>query len=294
MILIVGGSGTLGRLVARHLLAAGEPVRVMTRYPESASALRDAGAEIVGGDLTNKQSLSQACTGVERVVAAAHSLLGRGRYASTKVDLQGHCELIDVARSKGVRHFVYTSAHFSDPAFEAIPFVRIKQQVEQHLRASGLSHTILRPTAFMDFHAHVLLGKPVIEGKRVVIFGRGERPRNFVAASDVARFAVRSLKEESLAGQAIDIGGPENLSNLEVVRIYEAASARTAKVIRVPASVPKLLSRLARPLHSGGAQMLQFAALAETADQRFDARGLEQRFSTRMTRLEDWVRLHAM
>ena len=47
MILIVGGSGTLGRLVARDLLAAGEPVRVMTRYPESASALRDAGAEIV-------------------------------------------------------------------------------------------------------------------------------------------------------------------------------------------------------------------------------------------------------
>jgi hypothetical protein len=39
--------------------------------------------------------------------------------------------------------------------------------------------------------------------------------------------------------------------------------------------------------------MLQLAALAETADQRFDARGLEQRFSTRLTRLEDWVRMHA-
>ena len=66
MILIVGGSGTLGRLIARDLLAAGEPVRVMTRYPESASALRDAGAEIVAGDLTDKPSLSQACAGVEQ------------------------------------------------------------------------------------------------------------------------------------------------------------------------------------------------------------------------------------
>jgi len=293
VILIVGGSGTLGRLVARDLLAAGEPVRVMTRSPESASALRDAGAETVAGDLTDSHSLSEACAGVEQVVAAAHSLLGRGRYASAKVDLRGHCELIDVARSSGVRHFVYTSAYFSDPAFEAIPFVRIKRQVEQHLRASGLSHTILRPTAFMDFHAHVLLGRPVIEGKRVIIFGRGERPRNFVAAGDVAQFAVRALKEESLVGQTVDIGGPQNLSSLDVLRTYEATSGRTASVLRVPVGVPRLLSRIIRPLHSGVAQMLQLAALAETADQRFDARGLEQRFSTRLTRLEDWVRMHA-
>lgn len=293
MNLIIGGSGTLGRLVARDLLAAGEPVRIMTRSPEGLSSLRDAGAEIVAGDLINEQSLSQACAGVERVVAAAHSLVGRGRYASTNVDLRGHCELINIARSKGIRHFVYTSAYFSDPAFEAIPFVRIKQQVEQHLRASGLSFTILRPTAFMDFHAHVLLGRPVIEGKKVLIFGRGERPRNFVAASDVAQFAVRALKDESLAGQTIDIGGSQNLSNLEVVRIYEAASGQTASVIKVPAIVSSLLSRLIRPLHSGLAQMLQFAALAETADQSFDARVLEQRSSIRMTRLEDWVQMHA-
>jgi NADH dehydrogenase len=293
VILVVGGTGTLGRLVAGDLLAAGEAVRVMTRSPESASALRDAGAEIVAGDLTDSQSLRQACAGAEQVVAAAHSLLGRGRYASTKVDLRGHCELIDAARSGGVRHFVYTSAYFADPAFDAIPFVRIKHQVEQHLRASGLSHTILRPTAFMDFHAHVLLGKPVTEGKKVVIFGRGEQPRNFVAARDVAQFAARALKEESLAGQIIDIGGPQNLSNLDVVRIYEAASGRPAKVMRVPASVPRLLSRVIRPMHSGFAQMLQLAALADTADQRFDAGALEERFAIRMTRLEDWVRTHA-
>lgn len=99
MILIVGGSGMLGRLIARDLLTAGEPVRVMTRSPESVSALRDAGAEIVAGDLTDRPSLSEACTGVEQVVAAAHSLLGRGRYASTHVDLRGHCDLLDVARS---------------------------------------------------------------------------------------------------------------------------------------------------------------------------------------------------
>jgi uncharacterized protein YbjT (DUF2867 family) len=293
LILIVGGSGTLGRLVARDLLAAGEAVRVMTRSPESASALRDAGAEIVVGDLTDSQSLRHACAGVEQVVAAAHSLMGRGRYASTKVDLRGHCELIDAAQSSGVRHFVYTSAYFTDPAFDAIPFVRIKQQVEQHLRASGLSHTILRPTAFMDFHAHVLIGKPVIEDKKVIIFGHGEQPRNFVAARDVAQFAVRTLKDESLAGQTIDIGGPQNLSNLDVVRIYEAASGRSAKVTRLPASVPRLLSRVVRPLHSGFAQMLQLAALADTADQRFDAGTLEERFAIRMTRLEDWVRTQA-
>ena len=285
MVLVVGGSGALGSLISRNLLAAGESVRVMTRTPAKAAQLLDAGAEVVTGDLIDRESLVRACRGAERVVAAAHSLFGHGRHASEHVDRAGHQHLIEIAKASGVRHFVYTSAYFSDPAFQAIPFVRIKHDVEQYLRASGLRYTILRPTAFMDFHAYVLLGKPVIAGKKVMIFGRGERPRNFVAASDVALFAVRALEDPSLAGEAVDIGGPENLTNMDVVRIYERIAGRKAKVAHLPTGVPSLFSRLVRPFHSGISQMLQMASLADTAEQRFDARSLQERFAVRLTRL---------
>ena len=290
MILVVGGSGTLGRAITLDLLSAGKTVRVMTRTPAKAKSLLDAGAEVVAGDLIDRESLIRACDGAEQVVAAAHSFLGRGRYASEHVDSVGHKQLIEIAKLKGVRHFVYTSAYFTDPLFLKIPFMRIKQEVEEHLRASGLSYTILRPTAFMDFHAHVLIGMPVIMGRKVMLFGAGERPRNFVAASDVAQLAVRSLDHGTLANQALDIGGPEDLSGGDVVNIYERVSGRKAQVTHVPTRVPSLLARMARPFHAGVAQMMQMAALADVAEQRFDARGLQERFALRLTRLEDWAK----
>ena len=293
MILIVGGSGVLGNLISLRLLAAGHSVRVMTRTPAKVASLRGAGAEIVTGDLVDRESIVRACTGAEHVIAAAHSLLGRGRYASEHVDREGHQTLIEIAKANGVRHFVYTSAYFRDLAFLAIPFVRIKRDVEQYLRTSGLSYTILRPTAFMDFHAHVLLGKPVIAGKKVVIFGRGEQPRNFVAASDVAQFAVRALDDRSLAGETLDIGGPENFTDLEVVRTYERAAGKKAKVLHLSPALPRVLSRLARPWHSGLGQMLQYASLSDVAEQRFDAGPLQERFPLPLTSLNDWVARNA-
>jgi uncharacterized protein YbjT (DUF2867 family) len=293
MILIVGGSGTLGTLVTTRLLAAGERVRVMSRNPEKAAALRAAGAQVVQGDLLDRQSVIAACAGADVVVAAAHSIFGRGRNASVHVDDAGHRQLIDIARAHGTRHVVYTSVYDHGPAYHAVPFFRIKRGVEQHLKASGLSYTIVRPTAFMDFHAHVLIGKPVLAKGKVVLFGRGEQPRNFVAADDVAQFVVLAVRDQSLAGEAVDVGGPENLTHLDVVRLYERISGRPAKVTRVPLGVARTVSRLVRPAHPGLSQILQASVLAEERAERFDARPLMARFPITLTRLEDWAAAHA-
>ena len=87
------------------------------------------------------------------------------------------------------------------------------------------------------------------------------------------------------------VGGTGTLGRLVARELLQAGEA--VRVMTHPMIVPRLASRLIRPLHPGAAQMLQMASSTETADQRFDARDLEQRFSTRMTRLADWVRTHA-
>jgi uncharacterized protein YbjT (DUF2867 family) len=289
LILIVGGRGVLGSLVTRRLLAAQKPVRVMTRTPAKAAALRDAGAEVIQADLLDRQSVVRACAGAEAVVAAAHSILGRGRSASVHVDGTGHRQLIDIAGESGIRHFVYTSVYEYGPAYHSVPFFRIKRQVEQHLKKSALSYTILRPTAFMDFHAHSLIGQPILTRRKVVLLGRGEQPRNFVAADDVAQFAVLALRDSSLTGQTVNVGGPENLTNMDVVRLYLRTTGRWAKVTRVPLGPVRVMSHVVRPLHPGLSQVLQAAVLAETTDQRFDAGPLLARFPVTLMRLEDWV-----
>jgi uncharacterized protein YbjT (DUF2867 family) len=73
MFLIVGATGVLGREATRQLLAAGYQVRAMTRNPESATDLKELGAEVIQGDLIDPPSLERACQGIEAVLAAAHS-----------------------------------------------------------------------------------------------------------------------------------------------------------------------------------------------------------------------------
>lgn len=289
MYLIVGGTGTLGGNLTRRLLAKGERVRVMTRTPEKAGELKRAGAEVVQGDLLDPPSLEWACAGADVVVAAAHSIFGRGKEASRHVDLQGHIDLIDAAKNACVQRFVYTSVYGSDPLAMRVPFNRFKRAVEEYLRGGDLPYTILRATAFMDFHAEEMIGRPILEQGKVTLFGRGENPRNLVAAEDVAQVAVLALEDPEAIGQIIDIGGPENLTPLEVVQLYERLAGREAKVRHVPLSLLKVLYRLLRPFHPGLSQVMQMSIYVDTGDNTFDPELLLTRYPMKLTRLEEWA-----
>lgn len=289
MILIVGGTGTMGSLLARLLLAEAQPVRVMTRALNKAAELKKLGAEVVKGDLLDKTSLARACAGAEAVVATAHSILGRGREASKYVDLQGHKDLIDVAQGEGIQHFVYVSVYDHGPAYRQMPFWRIKYTVEGYLRDSSLPYTILRPTAFMEFHAETLIGLPVIEKGKVTLFGRGENPRNFIAAGDVAQIARLALQDNQAIGQTIDIGGPENLTNMQVVRMYEKLVGRPAKVSHVPVGVLQVMYRVLRPFHPGLSQVMQTSVCSDTSDSTCDPGPLLARYPLKLNRLEEWA-----
>lgn len=291
MILIIDGTGSLGTAVTRRLLTQGQAVRIMTRTPAKAQALQNLGAEIIQGDLRDADSLATACQGADSVLAAAHSIMGRGSEASKYIDERGHKWLIDAVKAAGVRRFVYVSVREASP-HSAVPFFRIKYAVEQYLRASGLEFVILRPAAFMESHAHMLIGQPILEKGKVSLFGKGKNPRNFVAADDVAHFAVIALNEPQAAGQIISVDGPEDLTNMQVVALYEAVADCNAKVSHVPLGILRVMSVLLRPLHPGLSQIMQLSILEDTTDQTFDMRATLQKYPMTLTRLEDWVRQH--
>jgi NADH dehydrogenase len=291
MILIIGGTGALGSAAARRLLAQGRPVRVMTRTPQKAVELQEAGAEIVQGDLRDRASLARACQGAQMVLAAAHSVMGNGSEASRYVDDQGHRWLIDEAQKAGVQRFVYTSALGAAPD-SGVSFFRTKYAVEEYLRRSGLEYVILRPTAFMESHVYMLIGQPVLESGKVMIFGKGENPRNFVAADDVARFALLALDDPRTTGQVIPIGGPENWSNMQVVGLYEDIAGREVKVSHIPLPMLRLMGPLLRPVKPGLSTVMEVSIHDDTADCTFDTSELLGRYPMPLTPLEDWVRGH--
>lgn len=288
-ILIVGATGVEGSLTTKKLLAQGIAVRAMTRTPAKAAALAQLGAEVVQGDLRAVESLRRACAGVDKVLAAAHSLLGRGAEASKYVDEIGHKQLIDVAKAAGVQHLVYTSILAGRSTYP-VPFNQIKIAVEQYLQASGLSYTILRPSAYMEWHAHEFIGKPILQQGKVTIFGKGDNPRNFVAGEDVANFAVLALTNPKAVGQTIAIGSPDNWSNNQVAARYSQLVGRPVHITHVPLAVLRIMSPLLKPFHPGLSQVMALSILTDTADMTFDPSATLRQYPVPLTRLEDWIR----
>src|SRR4051812_30824220 len=111
-VLVYGGTGTQGGPVVEQLLAAGRPVRVVTRDPKRAKAFADRGAQVAVADLGDPESLLAAHRGVDRVVV--HLPL---QYDFVLHERYGR-DAIDVARDAGVSMLVFnTSAHvLDDPA----------------------------------------------------------------------------------------------------------------------------------------------------------------------------------
>lgn len=292
MILIIGSTGVLGRETSRQLLEAGHNVRAMTRNPESADDLKKLGAEVMQGDLIDKASLERACKDVDSVLAAAHQLMGAGKYKSEAVDDEGHRVLIDVAKSMGVKQFVYTSAQHVSPNHPT-DFYRAKFKIEEYLKASGLSYTILRPSAFMEWHAHNLLGKSILETGKVTIFGGGNNPMNFIAGKDAARFAVIALTDPKAKNRTLEIGGPDNETKNKVAEMYGKYSGRTPKVTNVPAGFMRFMSPILRPFQPVISRLMALSAWTDTSDQTFNAAAILKEFPITLVRLEDFIQAQA-
>jgi uncharacterized protein YbjT (DUF2867 family) len=146
--------------------------------------------------------------------------------------LDGHRSLIDAARAADVEHFVFVSVGSQIPADDN-PLVSAKRQVEDYLKRSALTYTILRPTNFMEVWLSPMLGFDPMNG-RARIYGTGRNKRSWISLGDVAEFAVRSLDTPAARNATIELGGPEALSPLEVVRTFEEVTGRPIQVEHVP------------------------------------------------------------
>ena len=289
MILIVGVTGVLGRETARQLLAAGHRVRGMTRHPESATDLQKLGVEIVQGDLIDKPSLERACAGVDSVLASAHSMMGTGKYKSEAVDDAGHRMLIDAAKAAGVKRFVYVSMQGAT-LNHTVDFIRNKAKAEAYLQSSGLSYTILRPPAFMEWHVHNLLGKSILDAGKVTIFGEGNNPTNFMAGKDIAHNAVLALTDPKLSGRILEMGGPDNLTKNQVAEMYGRFAGKTPKIAHVPPVMMRVMAPIVKPLNPVISRLMTASLWGDTTDQTFDPAAMLKEFPMRLTHVDEFIR----
>lgn len=257
--LMVGATGMVGMQICKRLAAQGKAVRAIVRTssnPDKVQELKALGVETIVGDLRDRASLDRACRGVETVITTASSMpfaYKPGENDIRTTDLEGEMCLIDAAKAAKVHHFIYTS--FSRNMDLDFPLRNAKRAVERHLKESGMTYTILRPGYFMEVWLSPAVGFDAANGK-AAIYGDGNQPISLIAARDVAAFAAACVENPAARNATLELGGPEALTPLQVVKIFEAVQGRKFEVQFVSADALK-----AQQISSDDPMMQSFSGL---------------------------------
>lgn len=190
-ILIAGSTGNTGLRLTRQLMEAGHEPIAMHRASSDTSELPE-GVATREADLT--QLDDNVCSDVDAVVFAAGSGGDTSEEMTEKVDRDGAIKLIDQAKAANVGRFVMLSsvgADDPDPDSELYHYLKAKNAADEHLEASGLDYSIVRPVALTDD-----------DGDRDVKLGDDVDPKGKAARGDVAAVLARAVSDDSLRNKA--------------------------------------------------------------------------------------------
>ncbi|MEQ8405808.1 MAG: NAD(P)H-binding protein [Oceanicaulis sp.] len=211
-VLVLGGTGMLGRPVVERLCADGRQVRVMSRRPEAARGLFGEAVEIVAGDASDAHRLDAALDGVD---AVHMSLRGTNTLASYERNELGVVrQVADRAHGAGVKRLSYVSGAGRLSQFTHLPIIKLKVAAEDALKSVRTPYTIFRPTHFME-------SLPLfIRGGRATIIGDQPHALHYLAASDFAAMVSRALGEPDAEAHTFTVHGPEAYTMREALEIY--------------------------------------------------------------------------
>ena len=265
-VVVAGATGALGSQICERLLDLGASVAALTRDPAgpAAEGLARLGIEVVRADLEAGLGLG-AVGGASCVVSTATSFPRDQRpEAIATLDEAGNIALVEAAAAAAVPRFVFVS--FKPIALD-FPLQRAKRAVEEQLAASGLDAVVLRPGKFMDIWFSPLCGFDTSAGQ-VDLFGDGASPVTWISARDVAQIAARCALGEAAPG-TLELGGPEALSQRDVVAIYEALLGRPLVCRHVDvALLEQRLTGASHPLDASLAALMLETHLGAVTDTR--------------------------
>jgi NADH dehydrogenase len=264
MIVVAGGTGTLGQRLVPRLVDRGLPVRVFTRDASRAHGDLD----VFVGDVRDRERVAEAVQNAAAVISAIHGFIGTGGVTPESVDRDGNAHLISAAARNGAT-FMLISAIGTAPD-HPWELMRAKHAAEENLRQSGVPYAIIRPSAFTETWGAMMLASLQTSG-RIQVFGRGDNPSNFVSVIDVAALVERVVTGERPWNREIDFGGPDTLTFNQLAAIVQDVAGRRAAVRHIPRPVLRAMSHVARPLNPQLARQSRAAVVLDTIDMSFDS-----------------------
>jgi divinyl chlorophyllide a 8-vinyl-reductase len=240
-ILMLGATGTIGRATVRTLLRRGHDVVCLVRAKGGATP-EIAGATTRVVDVTDATSIARDGLRGEPFDAVVSCMASRtgGPKDAWAIDHRAHSLVLQAARAAGVTHFVLLSAICVQKP--QLAFQQAKLAFEAELMASGLTWSIVRPTAYFKSISGQV--KRVQQGKPFLLFGDGTltacKP---ISDDDLAEYLAGCLSDVSRHDRILPIGGPGHAMTLrEQGELLFALAGRTPRFTQVPVKLFDLIS----------------------------------------------------
>lgn len=249
MILVTGGTGFVGGNLIRELISNHE-IRCLVRDPDRAFGLKDAGCELVRGDVTDPGSMAEAFAGPVDTVIHLVGILAEPRGGTFEgIHVGGTRNVVEACKNNGVKRYLHISA-LGARAGARSRYHQTKWAAEELIRASGLDYTIFRPSVlfgredeFTNMFARVMRISPV-----VFVPGSGKNKMQPLYVKDLVETMARTINMDEAKGKVYEVAGPVKYTFNEILDEIAAAIGKRAFKLHIPMPLMRLGAAVAEKL----------------------------------------------
>ncbi|HMK03629.1 MAG TPA: NmrA/HSCARG family protein [Ferruginibacter sp.] len=277
-ILVTGATGNQGSAAVKTLLDNGFSVKAITRDPSSAAAqnLKNLNATVVQADLNNNSSYRDQLKDVDGIFCVLTFVNG------TEKEINQGISLVNLAKEYGVKHFIYSSVIGADLG-TGIPHWESKSRIEDHLKASGLPYTIIRPVSFYENFLLPQVKSRILKGKLASPVKK-EVMQQFISARDVGKTSAEIFMNPGRYLNRTITMAAEEMDMKAVASVFSEAMGKEINYQNLPMFITRLI--MGKRLHTMFKWLNEHDAVFVKDLQAF------KKEYPNLTALKDWIKLN--
>jgi NADH dehydrogenase len=278
-ILIVGGTGMLGRPVTFKLIKDGHNIRLMTHSPDKARLIFGDRVEICVGDVTDIETLAEPIKGCEAVYINLGSQMDPLKYET--VEYNGTANIVKTSADAGIKRIAMISGLNAGRDISGYRFLEAKRKAENAVIESGIPYTVFRCCWFFE-------SLPLfIKGGKAIILGKQSNRHSWIAGSDYAGQVSNAFGTDKSLNRIFHIKGIEKLSLADALLKFCEVVFPEAKLSYLPLWLVSIASLFSRKREfSGLIEFMKFFDRNPEPDTKDDS---DLILGPALTTLSDWA-----
>ena len=267
-VLVAGATGYLGRYVLKGFIEKGYWVRALVRNPDKLKeqgqflepAITDNIHDIAVVDVTKPETLNSVCKDIDIIFSSVGITRQKGRLGFADVDYGGNSNLLSVALKENIEKFIFVSVLNGKKLVDKTPMAFWREKFVDELIDSGLDFCIIRPSGFFsDLSEYIKMAN---KGKGYVI-GDLDTKLNPIHDEDLAKICVEACNDDR---KEICIGGPEEFTQKEILRLAFSVVNKPEKIRTIPLWLLEIVASIVKLFNSKIYALLRFFISAAKYD----------------------------